>query len=229
MDILENTAVSLTATPNQDSSFLGWDGDCSGTGSCDLTINASKSVTVNFDLIPVSYPLSIEKIGTGDGDIYLDGALISCDGGCTIEIFEDTAVTLTASPDNNSTFAGWTGACEGTGACEFTMNSPKAITANFADAQVPIQFTLSIDLIGSGSGTLFLNGNVISCPASCAIDFDDNESVTLTASPQLNSTFVGWSGACTGTGFCDLIMDSDKDITVNFCRKRRPYCLSVGD
>ena len=38
------TAVTLTANPTGGSSFAGWSGDCTGTGPCNLTMNANKAV-----------------------------------------------------------------------------------------------------------------------------------------------------------------------------------------
>ncbi len=43
-----------------------------------------------------------------------------------------TVVTLAATPDTGSPFAGWSGACAGTGACLITMNEDKIVVANFA-------------------------------------------------------------------------------------------------
>ncbi len=40
--------VTLTATPNATSSFVGWKGDCSGSGSCTVTMNAAHSVRAVF-------------------------------------------------------------------------------------------------------------------------------------------------------------------------------------
>jgi hypothetical protein len=40
-------------------------------------------------------------------------------------------VTLTATPDPGVTFAGWSGACTGTGTCTVTMDGPKSVTATF--------------------------------------------------------------------------------------------------
>jgi hypothetical protein len=45
------TSVTLTATPAADSSFAGWDGDCSGTAPCTVTMNGSRSVTAAFNLL----------------------------------------------------------------------------------------------------------------------------------------------------------------------------------
>jgi hypothetical protein len=46
----DGDVVTLTATPGTDISFVGWEGDCSGTSpTCTLTMNADKSVTATFE------------------------------------------------------------------------------------------------------------------------------------------------------------------------------------
>jgi hypothetical protein len=42
------TTANLTATPDPGSIFTGWSGDCTGTGSCQLTMNQAHSVTATF-------------------------------------------------------------------------------------------------------------------------------------------------------------------------------------
>ncbi len=42
-------AVTLTATAAAGSSFTGWGGDCSGTGTCQLTMSADHTVSATFD------------------------------------------------------------------------------------------------------------------------------------------------------------------------------------
>ena len=39
----------LTATPDAGSVFTGWTGDCTGTGTCTLTMSADHTVTATFD------------------------------------------------------------------------------------------------------------------------------------------------------------------------------------
>jgi hypothetical protein len=53
----------------------------------------------------------------------------------------------------------------------------------------------------------------INCGSSCSGSFS---SVTLTATPASGSTFAGWSGACTGTGICAMIMNTAKSVTAIF-------------
>ncbi|MFA7216648.1 MAG: PA14 domain-containing protein [Candidatus Paceibacterota bacterium] len=49
-------SVTLTAYPDSSAwRFIGWQGDCSGTGSCVLTINSPKTVTALFSLKPLIY------------------------------------------------------------------------------------------------------------------------------------------------------------------------------
>ena len=42
------TTVTLTATPSRNFVFIGWGGDCSGTGACTITMNANKTVSATF-------------------------------------------------------------------------------------------------------------------------------------------------------------------------------------
>jgi hypothetical protein len=43
--------ATLTATPATGSTFTGWSGACTGTGSCVVTMNANKTVTATFALV----------------------------------------------------------------------------------------------------------------------------------------------------------------------------------
>ena len=46
------TMVTLTATPVAGSTFTGWGGDCSGTGTCTVTMDQDRGVTATFDILP---------------------------------------------------------------------------------------------------------------------------------------------------------------------------------
>ena len=63
------TTVTLSATAATGSTFAGWDGDCTGTGSCTVTLSADISVRAKFDL-STSIP-TLTAFGPTDIDNYL--------------------------------------------------------------------------------------------------------------------------------------------------------------
>ena len=82
-------------------------------------------------------------------------------------------------------------------------------------------FVLTIQFTGPGNGTV--NGVTPACnsPGPCMvaiqrIDPGNPPKVVLTAQPDGTSQFGGWSGPCTGTGSCSLLMDGPKTVTAGF-------------
>ncbi len=73
----------------------------------------------------------VVKSGTGSGTVASSTDSINCGSVCNAYIDSGNTVTLTATPDNGSTFTGWTGACSGTGTCTTTMDVAKSVTATF--------------------------------------------------------------------------------------------------
>lgn len=47
-DFAANSSVTLTATPAAGSAFVGWSGDCSGSGPCTLTMDGAKTAMASF-------------------------------------------------------------------------------------------------------------------------------------------------------------------------------------
>ncbi|MFN8522696.1 MAG: hypothetical protein U0821_06255 [Chloroflexota bacterium] len=50
------TTLTLGATANAGSAFLGWTGACVGAGSCVVTVDSVRSVTANFGLLNAALP-----------------------------------------------------------------------------------------------------------------------------------------------------------------------------
>ena len=74
--------------------------------------------------------LSVNTAGSGGGTV--TGTGIDCPDDCSDAYVEGTVITLTAEPNDVSTFAGWSGSgCSGTGTCEVTLNESTAVTADF--------------------------------------------------------------------------------------------------
>jgi len=80
---------------------------------------------------PSKYPLTVKKTGTGAGTVTSSPAGINCGGTCTAEYTEGETVELKETEEPGSTFAGWSGACTGLGACNVTMSAAKEVKAEF--------------------------------------------------------------------------------------------------
>jgi hypothetical protein len=159
-----------------------------------------------------SRSLTVTTAGSGGGSV--TGPGIHCLGDCTQSFAAGDATTLAATPAIGSTFAGFSGACSGTGACNLTMDADKSVTATFNTIPPPADRTLTMAIGGSGTGTV--TGPGINCPGDCTETYVEGTSVTLNASAALGSTFAGFSGACSGTGSCPLTIDADKSVSATF-------------
>lgn len=77
---------------------------------------------------------------------------------------------------------------------------------------------LTINKAGTGSGTV--NKSLAGEPFNGCLDaYAPTDTVTLTASQNLDSIFTGWSGGgCSGTGPCSVTMNSSKTVTATFSK-----------
>ena len=83
-------------------------------------------------------------------------------------------------------------------------------------AALAVNHVLTVSATGSGKGTVSDNTGAIACPSACSQAYTANSQVTLTAAPASGSTFTGWSGACSGTGPCQVTMSADANVTATF-------------
>jgi hypothetical protein len=217
------STVTLSATPMEGSTFTGWSGDaCVGSTAttCNVTMDSAKNVTAMFTL--QQYALSVSKSGPGLGTVTGNG--IDCGDSCSAILDYGTTVTLTATPTTGSAFTGWSGACSGTAACNVTMDAVKNVAATFIVQQYP----LSVSKSGTGSG--IVSGNGIDCGVTCSSDLDYGTTVSLSAVPDANSVFIGWSGACTGMSVCNVTIDNAKNVTATFTLQTfMLYVTKTGD
>lgn len=77
-------------------------------------------------------------------------------------------------------------------------------------------FDLTVTKTGSGSGTVSSSPAGIDCGTDCSEAYDYGSVLFLTATPDQGSIFVGWSGPCSGTGDCPVVMNSDWTVTAEF-------------
>jgi hypothetical protein len=132
---------------------------CSGTS---VTGREERGVSLLFDytgtIIPINRSLTITKAGAGSGTVTdSSGIGINCGSTCSALVPEGTNVSLTATPSGSDTFTGWSGACSGTGSCNFVMSANTSVTATFG--QTPS--TLAADYLivaGGGGGGAYIGG-----------------------------------------------------------------------
>ncbi|MGB3364674.1 MAG: hypothetical protein WBB48_07830 [Thermodesulfobacteriota bacterium] len=225
------TSVTLTATPDLGSVFVGWSGDCPATAMNDttITLNVSSVCIATFDLLPVT--LTVEIQGTGAGSVASDASgEIDCRSAGNMdcdEVYDNGEnVTLTATPEVGSTFTTWSGDA----ACTGDPTNPLLMLAMDMDINCIAVFdvipvTLNVEIQGAGEGGVTASDTLIDCNSTGTMDCDEiygfGDTVTLTAAPQSGSFFTGWSGdaACTGdptNPVLDLTMNMDISCIATF-------------
>ncbi len=148
-----------------------------------------------FSIIQLTDPvdLTITKVGTGgsvsDGNMVCGGDQDAC-----AEQYERGAVINLAplpSTDPTVIFAGWSGACSGTSACQVTMGSSQAVTAVFSKRVITLMAVADPGATFTGwSGACLSN----------------------------NGCFTSWSSACPTSVPCNITMSSDQVVTPNFVK-----------
>lgn len=133
------SVITLSAVPAVGSEFAGWAGPCSGSGACVVRMDGARDVIATFALLgtipvdpndPVGLILKLE--GNGSGVVVSDPAGIECNADTCVSNFgRNASVTLTATADAGSVFAGWVGDCTGTAPCVVTMSAARTLAATF--------------------------------------------------------------------------------------------------
>lgn len=92
-----------------------------------------------------------------------------------------------------------------------------AADSNILTVNVVITHTLSAVADGPGTGLITSTPAGIDCGSDCTEDYDHGTILTLTATPDTGSIFIGWSaGGCSGTGDCNLTLNADTDVIATF-------------
>jgi hypothetical protein len=174
-------------------------------------MSEARTVTATFEPVPVYHELTVSRNGAGAG--HVGGPGIDCGTDCSESYLEGEAVSLSATPAADSLFAGWSGACSGTGACTVSMSEARSVTATFEPA--PGQHELVVTKSGAGAGTV--SGPGIDCGTDCQERYSEGSVVVMTATAPAGSTFDGWTGACTSMRrTCQVTMNQAKSLTASF-------------
>jgi endoglucanase len=166
-------------------------------------------VTARFVPAGTAATLTVTKAGGGGGTVTSAPPGIDCGSDCTHEYASGTIVTLTATPDPGSAFAGWSGCVSATNACSLTIDQARTVTANFVPA-----FTLTVGKAGNAGGRVVSAPPGIDCGSDCTEEYASGTIVTLTATPDPGSAFTSWSEDCSAS--CMVTMNQDRSVTATF-------------
>jgi hypothetical protein len=132
-----SATVTVTATPSFGSTFTGWSGACTGTGSCTLTMTTPRTVTATFAANSGGGSTQNLTVGvTGAGSVTGPKGVCTSTAGktnsCPQAYTQGQAVTLTAKPSAGYAFVGWSGSCSGKkSTCAVTMTTAQTVGATF--------------------------------------------------------------------------------------------------
>ncbi|NJO16062.1 MAG: choice-of-anchor D domain-containing protein [Thioploca sp.] len=166
------------------------------------------------------YPLVITKSGVGTGTVQVSngvGNSFNCDPLCQGQFSLGELVTLTAAADSGSVFQSWSGNCYGESTTtQVTIGSLGThCTAVFEPASWETQFALKVTKVGNG--TVTSTSAQINCDPNCSGNYLAGIAVELIATPEADSIFTQWTGACSGNSpTITVTLDADKTCTATF-------------
>lgn len=137
----EGESVVLTATPSAEYLFTGWSNGGTGTANpLTIVMSTKKSITANFE--KRKYPLTLNVVGDGivQEEVVNTKSVSNYSSG--------TLVKLTAQPNKESLFVGWSGDYIGSdNSLVITIDKAKTLTATFEK----IKYLVTVTIDGDGT------------------------------------------------------------------------------
>ena len=169
----ENTTITITATPNNGYKFVNWS-DGSTENPRSITVTGNATYTANFAVAggaTSTYTISVLSSNNTMGSV---------NGGGTFD--ENTTITITATPNQGYKFVSWN---------DGNTQNPRQITvtgnatyiANFAVSGGTAS-TYTISVLSSNNTMGSVNGSGT---------FEENTTITITATPNQGYKFVSWN------------------------------------
>ncbi|MBV7461235.1 MULTISPECIES: IPTL-CTERM sorting domain-containing protein [unclassified Acidovorax] len=172
--VAHGQAASCTATPATGYQFVGWTGDCTGSGACVLP-SASGPQSVSATFAAITYAIATPAA---------TGGSVACTPN---PVPHGQTATCTATPAAGYQFTAWSGDCTGNGACQMAnVTSARSVSATFALKT----YAITVQPATGGSVTCTPNPVTHGQDASC------------TATPATGYQFTAWTGDCSGNGAC---------------------------
>jgi RHS repeat-associated protein len=189
------------------------EGDDPGPTYC-TDVDAELCFGPNGPTCAAEVGLEVEIVGTGSGAVSSDEPGIDCEHDgvgveqCAADFLWKAQVVLTAEPDPDAVFDGWSGIFgpNGGSPCHPNAGDPRSTTLVMWRERgcraemnaIPPNFkVLTISKAGDGTGTVTAPpgaSNGIACGNNCEEAYPPGALVPLTAVPGLGSVFGNWAG-----------------------------------
>ena len=205
-----NAVVTLTATASNGWQFLYFAGDASSTNSTtQVTMDRTRRVEAVFGTF-----LTHGVFGdTNSGHIVRDPSAGPYAYGSSVE--------LSGVPAPGKYFSAWLDAASGqtNNPLSFTLTNANPTVRGLFSSLPPNTFALTV--LRDGNGTIDRS--------EVRKFYTNGTTVTLTALPKPNQSFVGWSGDASGTqNPLPVVMDRSKTITAHFISTIAPVVQLVS-
>ncbi len=92
----------------------------------------------------------------------------------------------------------------------------------------PATRAVTVSSTGTGTGTITSSPAGINCGSTCAATLATGSAITLTAAPSATSSFVSWSGACSGTTTTCTIPAGSAAVTASARFDLQTFTLTVA-
>ena len=105
-------------------------------------------------------------------------------------------------------------------------------TPGFENSAVPVppvpqppeikSYMLVVSKAGDGAGTVKSSDGLINCGEDCSEAYVSGSVAAISAEVSTDSDFTGWSGACSGTARCEVLLSRDESISAVFNKRPVP-------
>jgi C1A family cysteine protease len=183
----------------------------SGSGWSDLTTVSATYVNSNVALKALSQYAVTATVSGGNGSITSANPAYTGSGSVTFMLDTELGYRPSSSVGGTCAPGSFTGNSYTTGPVSGNC------TVSFTIVPAPVhQLTLAVTGISGGSLAATPADPAMVCPGNCSQSFTEGDVVTITPTPGSGAILGSWSGACSGSGVCQVTMSSAKSVTATF-------------
>ncbi|MBL36818.1 MAG: hypothetical protein CMP07_00240 [Xanthomonadales bacterium] len=130
----DGTLVELTPSAEPGFTFNEFTGDCTGSGTCQITMDQARSVQASF---ADNRELLLVEV-FGEGRVTSTPSGIDCPGTCSAPFVPGTVVSLSPQAETGFAFLAWGGDCSGDAGCQVTMDASRLVEAVFSNDAIVV-------------------------------------------------------------------------------------------